>query len=57
MTMPFILFTDFETDSIDITPESPLWVGAWWLGFLVSASLALMIVVPMLGFPKHLPGK
>ena len=43
--------------SLDITPDSPLWVGAWWLGFLVSAAMALLVVVPMFGFPKHLPGK
>ncbi|XP_072038988.1 solute carrier organic anion transporter family member 4A1-like [Amphiura filiformis] len=51
------MYTDFHLDvgDIDITPDSPLWVGAWWLGFLVSASIALIVVLPMLGFPKHLP--
>ncbi|KFO37496.1 solute carrier organic anion transporter family member 4A1 isoform X2 [Fukomys damarensis] len=39
-----------------LTPESPLWVGAWWIGFLGAAATALLIAVPVLGYPRQLPG-
>ncbi|XP_071507207.1 solute carrier organic anion transporter family member 4A1-like [Diadema antillarum] len=42
-------------ESLGLTPDSPLWVGAWWIGFLTSASLALIVAIPLLGFPKYLP--
>ncbi|XP_013362967.1 PREDICTED: solute carrier organic anion transporter family member 4A1 [Chinchilla lanigera] len=39
-----------------LTPESPLWVGAWWIGFLGAGVTALLIAVPILGYPQQLPG-
>ncbi|XP_060792871.1 solute carrier organic anion transporter family member 4A1-like [Neoarius graeffei] len=39
-----------------LTPESPLWVGAWWLGFLAGGAAALITAVPILGYPRQLPG-
>ena len=33
-----------------------MWVGAWWLGFLLSGALAILTAIPMLAFPKYLPG-
>ncbi|EHB17808.1 Solute carrier organic anion transporter family member 4A1 [Heterocephalus glaber] len=39
-----------------LTPESPLWVGAWWIGFLGAGATALIIAVPILGYPRQLPG-
>ncbi|XP_045430962.1 solute carrier organic anion transporter family member 4A1 isoform X2 [Pipistrellus kuhlii] len=40
----------------ELTPESPLWVGAWWVGFLGTGAAALFIAVPILGYPRRLPG-
>ena len=42
---------------LGITPENPAWVGAWWIGFILSGTLALLISVPIFGFPKSLPGE
>lgn len=42
--------------SLTITPASPRWVGAWWIGFLVSGVLAFIVAFPIGGFPKILPG-
>ncbi len=42
---------------IDIGPDSPQWVGAWWIGFLITGVMALFVSVPILAFPKSLPGK
>lgn len=40
----------------EITPENPLWVGAWWVGFLAGGAAALLIAFPILGYPRQLPG-
>ena len=42
--------------SLSISPESPAWVGAWWIGFLVSGVVTICIAFPLLGFPKVMPG-
>lgn len=39
-----------------LTTESPLWVGAWWVGFLGAGATAVLIAVPILGYPRQLPG-
>ncbi|XP_054618037.1 solute carrier organic anion transporter family member 4A1 [Dunckerocampus dactyliophorus] len=40
----------------EMTPETPLWVGAWWIGFLVGGAAALLVAFPILGYPRQLPG-
>lgn len=40
----------------EVTPENPLWVGAWWIGFLAGGAAALVIALPILGYPRQLPG-
>ncbi|XP_077989837.1 solute carrier organic anion transporter family member 4A1-like [Glandiceps talaboti] len=52
-------FTDVgqvDTSSLAITTESPLWVGAWWFGFLLCGILAWSVCLPLLAYPKSLPG-
>ncbi|XP_053309532.1 solute carrier organic anion transporter family member 4A1 [Spea bombifrons] len=39
-----------------LTPENPLWVGAWWIGFLAAGAAAFLISFPILGYPQQLPG-
>lgn len=41
----------------ELTTESPLWVGAWWVGFLGAGAAAFLIAVPILGYPRQLPGE
>ncbi|XP_036447883.1 solute carrier organic anion transporter family member 4A1 [Colossoma macropomum] len=40
----------------ELTPENPLWVGAWWIGFLAGGAAALFTALPILGYPRQLPG-
>uniref|UniRef100_A0A7N9AUG8 Solute carrier organic anion transporter family member n=1 Tax=Mastacembelus armatus TaxID=205130 RepID=A0A7N9AUG8_9TELE len=40
----------------EMTPENPLWVGAWWIGFLAGGAAALLVAFPILGYPRQLPG-
>uniref|UniRef100_A0A8D1CK91 Solute carrier organic anion transporter family member n=1 Tax=Sus scrofa TaxID=9823 RepID=A0A8D1CK91_PIG len=42
--------------SIDVTEDDPRWLGAWWIGFLLSWLLAWSLIIPFSCFPKHLPG-
>ncbi|XP_058392111.1 solute carrier organic anion transporter family member 4C1 [Diceros bicornis minor] len=43
-------------ESIDIAEDDPRWLGAWWIGFLVSWLFAWSLIIPFSCFPKHLPG-
>lgn len=32
------------------------WIGAWWIGFVLCAFLSLIAGIPLMMFPKELPG-
>ncbi|CAG5123502.1 unnamed protein product, partial [Candidula unifasciata] len=38
-----------------LTPGHRRWIGAWWLGYVVFGSLALVISLPLFWFPRKLP--
>ncbi|XP_077990592.1 solute carrier organic anion transporter family member 4C1-like [Glandiceps talaboti] len=51
------IYTDIKyADSIQITPEHPAWVGAWWLGFLIGWIMSWLVSLPLSGFPEELRG-
>ncbi|XP_063101593.1 solute carrier organic anion transporter family member 4C1 isoform X1 [Cavia porcellus] len=51
------IYIDFAIgQSIDVTKDDPRWLGAWWIGFLVSWLFAWSLIIPFSCFPKHLPG-
>lgn len=52
------LYTDVSKDptEIRINRFSKVWVGAWWIGFVISAILAFLTSIPIFAFPKELPG-
>uniref|UniRef100_A0A8C9FXZ8 Solute carrier organic anion transporter family member n=1 Tax=Pavo cristatus TaxID=9049 RepID=A0A8C9FXZ8_PAVCR len=41
-------------DEVQLTNKDPRWVGAWWLGFLVAASLVAVSAVPYFFFPREM---
>ncbi|XP_072028946.1 solute carrier organic anion transporter family member 4C1-like isoform X1 [Amphiura filiformis] len=52
------IYTDIgqvDISSLDVTPNDPGWVGAWWLGFLIFGICASLLAIPIGGFPKELP--
>lgn len=42
-------------ESVTITPKDARWVGAWWLGFFVSAVIMLLSGIPFWFLPRSLP--
>lgn len=42
---------------LNITPEDPRWIGAWWAGFLLCGALLFCSAVLMFGFPQSLPAR
>ncbi|XP_039273771.2 solute carrier organic anion transporter family member 4A1-like [Styela clava] len=42
-------------ETVDITPDSVLWVGNWWVGFLIGGFCFFLLSIPILMFPKQLP--
>uniref|UniRef100_A0A3P8SSP9 Solute carrier organic anion transporter family member n=1 Tax=Amphiprion percula TaxID=161767 RepID=A0A3P8SSP9_AMPPE len=44
-----------DMDSVTITPKDARWVGAWWMGFLVSSGLLLISSIPFWFLPRSLP--
>uniref|UniRef100_A0A1I7TMK6 Solute carrier organic anion transporter family member n=1 Tax=Caenorhabditis tropicalis TaxID=1561998 RepID=A0A1I7TMK6_9PELO len=50
------LYDDFDrVDRIPMERSDPRWVGAWWVGFIISSISALLIAFPILGFARELP--
>ncbi|XP_069481178.1 solute carrier organic anion transporter family member 3A1 isoform X1 [Ambystoma mexicanum] len=43
-----------DTSKLDITPDDPRWIGAWWGGFLLCGALLFFSSLLMFGFPQSL---
>ncbi|XP_068168542.1 solute carrier organic anion transporter family member 3A1 [Antennarius striatus] len=46
-----------DTNMLNITPDDPRWIGAWWAGFLLCGALLFCSALFMFGFPQSLPTK
>uniref|UniRef100_A0A672LZE4 Solute carrier organic anion transporter family member n=1 Tax=Sinocyclocheilus grahami TaxID=75366 RepID=A0A672LZE4_SINGR len=44
-----------DLDTITINYKDSRWVGAWWLGFLLTGGVMLLAGIPFWFFPKSLP--
>ncbi|VDK49394.1 unnamed protein product [Cylicostephanus goldi] len=50
------IYDDFDrVDHPPIARNDPRWIGAWWIGFLISSISALIIAFPILAFARELP--
>ncbi|XP_073693931.1 solute carrier organic anion transporter family member 1C1-like [Garra rufa] len=50
------LYVDIlNQESVTITPQDSRWVGAWWLGYVVSGLLTLLAALPLWFLPRALP--
>ncbi|XP_048584235.1 solute carrier organic anion transporter family member 4A1-like isoform X2 [Nematostella vectensis] len=51
------IFVDIKQPAgVRLSPRDPRWIGAWWLGPLVSGCFLFLIGGILLGFPRQLPG-
>ena len=39
----------------DVEEHDPRWIGAWWIGFPIIATLLLIFSIPLMFFPQRLP--
>lgn len=39
-----------------LTQQSKVWVGGWWIGFVVMSIVCFLLSIPILAYPKSLPG-
>ncbi|XP_056280432.1 solute carrier organic anion transporter family member 1C1-like isoform X1 [Pseudoliparis swirei] len=46
-----------DIESVSITPKDARWVGAWWMGFMVSSVLLLLSSIPFWFLPRSLPNQ
>lgn len=54
-----LFYTDMfvvDSSTLGLTPHSKVWVGAWWIGFVFMAAFCLLLAIPILAYPRALPG-
>eukprot|EP00062_Callorhinchus_milii_P026793 gi/632989323/ref/XP_007883587.1/ PREDICTED: solute carrier organic anion transporter family member 2B1-like [Callorhinchus milii] len=50
----FVDLNKVSPDEMNLEPNDPRWVGAWWLGFLVAGTCVALSSVPYFFFPREL---
>ncbi|XP_065357343.1 solute carrier organic anion transporter family member 4A1 [Calliphora vicina] len=54
-----LIYTDFlqvDVTELSLTSASKVWIGAWWIGFVVAAFVCFFLSIPIFAYPRSLPG-
>ncbi|XP_054722178.1 solute carrier organic anion transporter family member 74D-like [Uloborus diversus] len=51
------IYLNFPFANPGITSDDPQWIGAWWLGVFIVGAALIFTSIPMMCFPKKLPGQ
>ncbi|EDV20902.1 uncharacterized protein TRIADDRAFT_31000 [Trichoplax adhaerens] len=49
------VYWPFRKPGPGLTPNNPNWIGAWWLGYVLTGICVAIGSIPMFAFPRHLP--